>query len=154
MPYKNEPDVDQPLPFLPNRRRVMEENFSKRAFEAVMEGGSYKRAIVILTRNGDLNRFTGKPYTYMGVYLASWRYLLENHAELKDRLLERWKEREDVYISQREWEEFLVTRAKIVLGNSSKKRFLDWLAENLWAEEYDYIYAKAFGLEQKSRSPV
>lgn len=154
MPYVNKPEADQPLPFLPSRRRVMEEEFSKLAFEAVMECGSYERARVILTERGYLNRFTGKPYTYMGVYLSSQRYLIENNKELKERILERWREREDIYVTDEEWDRYIVTRAKIVLGNSSKKRFMDWVAENPWAEKYDYIYAKRFGLEQKSSAPV
>ena len=154
MPYVNSPEVDQPLPFLPTRRKVMEEEFSKLAFDAVMEGGSYERARNILTKQGFVNRFTGKPYTYMGVYLSSLRYLVENHIELKPRILERWREREDVYVTDEEWEEFIVTKAKVVLGNSSKKRFLDWIKINPWAEKYDYIYAKTFGLKQKNIGKV
>ena len=40
MPYVNEPGIDQELPFLPTRRKVMDDDFAKLAFEAVMEGGS------------------------------------------------------------------------------------------------------------------
>ena len=154
MPYVNSPEVDQPLPFLPTRRKVMNDDFAKLAFEAVMEGGSYERARRILTKNGHINMFNGKPYTYMGVYLSSLRHLVENHVELKPRILERWREREDVYVTDEEWEEFIVTKAKVVLGNSSKKRFLDWVEENPWAEKYDYIYAKTFGLKQKTIGKV
>jgi hypothetical protein len=150
MSYVNKPEVDQPLPFLPTRRKVMEQEFSELAFEAVMEGGSYERARQILTKQGWVNRFTGKPYTYHGVYLSSLRYLVVNHAEVRGRILERWREREDVYVTDEEWEEYIVDKAKVVLGNSSKKRFLDWLAENPWADKYDYIYAKTFGLRQKN----
>jgi hypothetical protein len=69
MPYVNKPEVNQDLPFLPTRRKVMNDDFAKLAFEAVLEGGSYERARLILTKQGHLNEVTGNPYTYMGVYL-------------------------------------------------------------------------------------
>ena len=150
MPNIHTAEVDQPLPFLPSRVEVLSREFSELAFEAVMEGGSYERARQILTNKGYLNRVNGKPYTYHGVYHASLRYLVEHNEEVKDRLLERWREREDVYVSDEEWEEFIVKKARIILGNSSRKRFLRWLKENPWAEKYDYIYAKTFGLRQKN----
>lgn len=150
MPYVNSPEVNQDLPFLPTRRRVMENDFAKLAFEAVLEGGSYERARRILTEQGHLNTFTGKPYTYMGVYLASLRYLCENCEELKPLIMERWQEREDVYVTDKEWDIYIVNKAKVVLGNSSKKRFLDWVDEHPWARKYDYLYAKSFGVPQTS----
>jgi hypothetical protein len=151
MPYVNSPEIDQALPFQPGRRRKINEDFSRLAFEAVFEGGNFERARRILTQQGHINTFTGKPYSYMGVYLASYRYLLENHDELKPRLLKKWKEQSDIVPTEDEWNEFIVNKAAVILGNSSTKRFLDWLEENPWAEEYDYIYAKSFGLPQTSR---
>jgi hypothetical protein len=148
MPYVNKPEVNQDLPFLPVRRKVMNEGFAKLAFEAVLEGGSYERARLILTKQGHLNEFTGKPYTYMGVYLASLRYLCENCEELKPMIMERWQERENVYVTDEEWDIFIVNKAKMALGNSSKKRFLDWVEKNPWAKKYDYLYAKSFGVTQ------
>ena len=71
MPYVNDPKVNQGLPFRPSRRRARDSEFSKRAFEAVMEGGTFARARMILTQQGYTNPFTGEPYTYMGVYLSS-----------------------------------------------------------------------------------
>lgn len=151
MPYVNSPKVDQPLPFLPTRRKVMNDNFAEVAFEAVLEGGSYERARRILTKQGHLNMFTGKPYTYMGVYLASLRYLCENCEELKPVLMARWQERENVYVSDEDWDIYIVNKARVVLGNSSKKRFLDWVELHPWAKKYDYLYAKSFGVAQTNR---
>ena len=111
MPYKNKPEVDQPLPFKPGRRRDLDEDFSKLAFEAVMEGGTFERARRILTQQGIVNRFTGKPYSYMGVYLASYRHLLENLEELKPVLFEKWERDSGVTISDEEWNEFMVNKA-------------------------------------------
>jgi hypothetical protein len=129
----------------------MNDDFAKLAFYAVMEGGSYERARNILTKNGHVNTFTGEPYTYMGVYLASIRYLCENCDKLKPVLMERWQERENVYVTDEEWEIFIVERAMMALGNSSKKRFVDWLKLHPWTKKYDYLYAESFGLTQTSR---
>ena len=142
--------LNQPLPFLPTRRKVMNDSFAEIAFYAVMEGGSYERARRILTKQGHINTFTGEPYTYMGVYLASFRYLCDNHEKLRPLLFARWREREDVHITDEEWELFIVNKAKVVLGNSSKKRFLDWLDKNPWAKKYDHLYADEFGLNRTS----
>jgi hypothetical protein len=150
MPYVNKAKVDQPLPFKPGRRRILDEDFSRLAFEAVMEGGTFERARRILTEQGEVNKLTGKPYTYMGVYLASYRYLLENHEELKPRLFKKWKEQSDIVTSEDDWNKFIIHKAMMVLGNSSTKRFMDWLDKNPWAKEYDYLYAKSFGLRQTS----
>ena len=115
-----------------------------------LEGGSYARARMILTKNGHVNRFTGNPYTYMGVYLSSLRYLVENCDELKPMLMKRWQENENVYVSDEDWDIYIITKAMVVLGNSSKKRFVDWINAHPWTKKYDYIYAKSFGLPQTS----
>jgi hypothetical protein len=64
--------------------------------------------------------------------------------------MKRWQERENVYVTDEEWDINIVNKARVVLGNSSKKRFLDWVKKNPWAEKYDYLYAKSFGLPQTS----
>ena len=146
-------EVNEQLPFLPGNRgrRVLTDDFAKAAFDAVMEGGSYERARRILIKQGYINTYTRKPYTYMGVYLASLRYLCENCEELRPILMKRWQERENVYVSDDEWNIYIVNKARVILGNSSKRRFLDWIDNNPWARNYDYLYAKDFGLPQTSR---
>ena len=62
----------------------------------------------------------------MGVYLASYRYLLENLDILKPRLFEKWRNQSDIVVTDDEWNIFIIKKAMMVLGNSSTKRFMDW----------------------------
>lgn len=139
---------DNPTPFLPARK--IKESFEKVAFYAWLEGGTCSKATRMLPKKGIINPRTGKPYTYMAVYLGAYIYLVENHEEMKPVLFDLWNMREGVDMTDAEWDAYIVRRAAMTMGNSSKKRFMGWLERNPWAKEYDYIYAKRFGLTQTS----
>lgn len=139
-----------PTPFLPREKL----NFHKEAFYAWLESGTCSKARRVLSRKGIVNPTTGKPYSYMAVYLGSYTYLLDNHKRLKPILFDLWGLRENVDMTDEEWEAYLVRKAKMVLGNSSKRRFMEWLEDNPWAEKYDYIYAERFGLRAENSENV
>jgi hypothetical protein len=134
-------------PFMPQKRE--KETLAKEAFYAWLETGTCGKARNYLTKRGIINPRTGKPYTYMAVYLGAYSHLVNNHESLKSVLFDLWGFTDDD-MTQQEWEAYIVGRATVVLGNSSKKRFMEWLSRNSWAKEYDYIYAKRFGLRQES----
>ena len=142
---------DKLTPFLPMKKS--KEGFQKIAFYTWLEVGNCTRATKMLSKRGIINPRTGKPYTYMALYLASYIYLVNNHEELKPVLFEIWDMRDDV-MTDKEWDIYIVRKATVALGNSSKKLFLEWVDNNLWARKYDYIYAKRFGLKQTSGSEV
>ena len=129
-------------PFLPKKKL----EFEKDAFYAWLEAGTCNKARNVLAQRGIVNPNTGKPYAYMAVYFAAYRHLLYNHEALKPVLFDLWGMRAGVDMTQKEWEIYLVRKAMMVLGNSSKSRFLKWIEDNSWAKEYDYLYAKRFGL--------
>jgi len=139
-------------PFLPSP--LIKESFEKTSFYAWLDSGTCARAIRVLVKKGIINTKTGKPYTYMAVYFAAYRYLVKNHAKLKPVLFELWGMREGIDMSDEEWEAFIVNKAVFALGNKSKVAFMKWLKKNPWAEKYDYLYATRFGLTQKSSTNV
>jgi len=138
-------------PFLPIR--VRKGIFFKECFYAWLEAGTCAKAQRLLAKKNILNPMTGKPYTYMAVYLGAYTYLVENYDLLKPVLFELWGLSEED-MTQKEWEVYIVQKAVMALGNSSKKRFMKWIERNPWAKEYDYVYAKRFGLRQESSSGV
>jgi hypothetical protein len=135
-------------PFLPLPK--VKDSFEETAFYSWLDSGTCSKAIKALEKKGVVNPRTGKPYTYMAVYFAAYRYLAKNHAELKPVLFDLWGMREGMEMSDAEWEAYIVHKAVFALGNNSKGAFMRWLEENPWAEKYDYLYAKRFGLTQKS----
>jgi hypothetical protein len=140
------------LPFHPPRKS---KNIDKESFDVMMEAGSVTRATELLALRGYRNSRTGKPYTRMAVYIASIRYMVYHHEEVKDGLFELWRVQNRIDdVTDEEWEEYIVEKAAIYLGNNSKGCFMRWLAENPWAENYDYIYAKRFGIARKSQSEI
>ena len=139
-------------PFFP--REKSKDSFQEIAFYAWLEAGTCAKATKMLPKKNIINLSTGKPYTYMAVYLGAYRHLVNHHEELKPVLFELWNMREGIDMTGAEWEVYIVHKATVVLGNSSKKLFLAWLDENPWAREYDYIYAKRFGLRQASSSEI
>lgn len=141
-----------PTPFLPTRK--LTKSFQKMAFYAWLEGGTCKKAEKMLPKRGIVNPITGKPYTYMAVYLAAYIYLVNNHEELKSVLFDLWNMREGIDMTDGEWDAYIVLKASVALGNSSKARFLEWIDDNPWAREYDYIYAKRFGLTPTSSPKI
>jgi len=139
-----------PTPFLPRKKL----EFHKEAFYAWLEAGTCSKARRVLSRKGIVNPNTGKPYSYMAVYLGAYTYLLDNHKRLKPILFDLWGLRENLDMTDQEWEAYLVNKAAIVLGNSSKRRFMEWLEDNPWAKKYDYLYAKRFGLRAENSSDI
>jgi len=133
-------------PFYPLGKEKRNTTFAKEAFDAVMEGGSYARAQRILSQSGVRNNRTGKPYTKMGVYHAAVRYLCDNCEELKPILLNRWRDQDGIELTDEQWERFIVHKAATFIGNGGKKRFFRWVDEHPWAEKYEHMYAKRFGL--------
>lgn len=144
-------ELDKLTPFLPTTKS--KEGFQKVAFYTWLEGGNCARATKMLSKRGIVNPRTGKPYTYMALYLAAYIYLVKNHEELKPVLFDIWGMRDDI-MTDKEWDIYIVRKATMALGNSSKKLFLEWVDDNPWAKGYDYIYAKRFGLGQTSSSEV
>lgn len=141
------------VPFLPMPISV--HNFEESSFYAWLESGTCTKAIRVLTKKGIINRRTGKPYTYMAVYYAAYRYLVKNHAKLKPVLFDLWGMREGTEkMSDEQWDIYVINKAVFALGNNSKKAFMRWLEENSWAEDYDYLYATRFGLTPKSSTNV
>jgi hypothetical protein len=124
----------------------------KDAFYAWMETGSLRRASLYLEKQGIYNRRTGKPFTIFGVRHAACRYIATNHSDVKPILLKAWND-QGYTISDDEWNRFVVETAAEYLS-SSKERFMRWLEANPFAYEYDYIYARQYGLEPKNRPPV
>jgi hypothetical protein len=126
---------------------------TRKAFLAWMELGTLKKAAVYLKEpEGMYNKKTGKTFSTSAIRHAACRYIAVNHEEAKPVLLKAWKD-QGVKISRREWEAFVVKLAAKYLA-SSKDRFIRWLEANAWAEKYDYIYARDYGLEQKNSPPV
>ena len=144
-------EFDKLTPFLPMKKS--KEGFQKTAFYTWLEGGNCARATKMLAKRGIVNPRTNKPYTYMALYLAAYIYLVNNHEELKPVLFDLWDMRDDT-MTDMEWEIYIVRKATVALGNSSKKLFLEWLDNNSWARNYDYIYAERFGLRPTSGSEV
>jgi len=141
-----------PTAFMP--RKKLNESLHKEAFYAWLESGTCNKACRVLSRKGIVNPNTGKPYTYMAIYLGAYKYLLEHHERLKPKLFELWGLREGLDMTDEEWEVYLVEKARMVLGNYSKRRFMEWVEDNPWAEQYDYLYAERFGLRAKHRAGV
>lgn len=124
----------------------------KDAFHAWMEAGSLPRASRYLKKNGVYNHHTGKPFTGFGIRHAACRYIATNHEEARPVLVSAWLN-EGVTISNEEWNIFVVETATEYLS-SSKTRFVRWLEANPFAYKYDYIYARKYGIEPKSRPTV
>ena len=126
----------------------------KVAFYAWLETGTLAKATKRLALDGIINRRKKEPYSTMGVLLAARRYMVENHEEVKPVLLEHWKEYGVEYVSDEDWDKYILQIAIQVLGNSSKKRFMDWLALNPEFEKYEYMYAIRFGIEADRRTEI
>ena len=126
----------------------------KLAFYAWLETGTLAKAAKRLALDGVINRRRKEPYTTMGVLLAARRYTVENHEEAKPLLLEHWKGYGVDHVSDEDWEIYILKIAMEVLGNSSKKRFMDWLALNPMFEKYEYMYAIKFGIEADRRTEI
>jgi len=134
------------MPFLPPKGR---DEFERESFDAMMKAGTVTSAAELMSIRGFKNPRTGHSYTRMAVYNAAIRYMFKNHAEVKEKLFELWRVQGRIEnVPDDEWEAFIVEKA--MKYSSGKKSFMDWLEENPWAEKYDYIYAKRFGLRQKS----
>lgn len=137
---------NEKLPFLPPQRI---DEFERESFDAMMKAGTVTSAAELMFIRGFKSPRTGHPYTRMAVYNASIRYMVKNHAEVKDKLFELWKVQGRIEnVSDDEWEAFIVEKAMKYLAG--KYAFVKWLEENPWAEKYDYIYAKRFGIRQTS----
>jgi hypothetical protein len=93
-----------------------------------------------------------KPFSKFGLRHAACRFIATSHEEAKPVLLKSWK-RQGVTITTDEWKKFVVQTATKYLS-SSKSRFMRWLEANPWAEDYDYVYARDYGLEPKNRPEV
>ena len=120
----------------------------KLAFDAwLLEGGTLEKARQILANKGIINRRRNEPYTKMGVQQAAWRYTVENHEEARPIMENIWKDYGVTNLTDEIWEEYIVNLAMTILGNSSKKRFMDWIGKNPKFEKYEYMYAIRFGIE-------
>lgn len=120
------------------------------AFEAWITMGSLDAASkYLMDEKGMYNIRRGKQFSKFAVRHAACRYIAIHHEEAKPALKELWA-RDGVEITNEDWKKFVVDIASRFL-DSSKERFLKWLDANPWAEEYDYIYARRFGLEPKNR---
>lgn len=123
--------------------------FDKLAFEAwILHGGTLEKASRLLTKKGIINRKTGKPYTYMGIYQAAQRYIVYNHHKVRPILEDVWKDYGvDVKsITQADWEKYVLKIAISILGKSSVKRFKEWLNSNPEFMKYEYMYAEKLGI--------
>jgi hypothetical protein len=126
----------------------------KEAFDAWIRTGSLIKARLYLKNEKEIyNERTGKPFTTFAVRHAACRYMALHHDKAKPILINLWKERENVDISDEEWNKFIVETARDYIS-SSRSRFMRWLEDNPWALQYDYIYAEKYGLTPKYRPKV
>jgi len=136
-------------------RFTMQKEFKldKHAFEAWIEqGGTLEKASYILAKKGILNRRKNKPYTKMGIQQAAYRYIVENQVEVRPTMETIWKRYGISTVTNEAWEKYILRIAIMVLGNSSKKRFMRWLGENPEFEKYEHVYAVRFGIEADKRT--
>ena len=130
-------------------------NLERPAFEAwLLEGGTLEKASAILAKRGIVNGRTKKAYTPMGIQQAAYRYIIYNHEEVRPVMENLWKEYNVGYVNDETWEKYIVNMASIVLGNSSKGRFLKWLEDNPKFKKYEYMYAIKYGIEADRRTEV
>jgi hypothetical protein len=123
------------------------------AFEAwLLEGGTLEKARHILAKKGIINRRRNEPYTKMGIQQAAYRYIVENQVEVRPIMENIWKGYGVTIVTNDSWNKYIVRMAMMVLGNSSKKRFMGWLDKNPEFKEYEYMYAIRFGIEADKRT--
>lgn len=128
-------------------------NLERHAFEAwMLEGGTLVRASKLLENKGIINRKTKRPYTPMGIQQAAYRYIIYNHIEVRPIMENIWKDYGVTKVTNEMWEKYVVNMAAVILGNSSKKRFMKWLDKNPQFEKYEHMYAVRFGIEADRRT--
>lgn len=96
---------------------------------------------------------TKRPFVYSGILAAAYKFVIENHEEVRPIYL---GEGSEVAKVDQAWEEWLVHKAiKVYLIISSKGRFLGWIERNNF-EKYDYMYADEYFNEEPkyTRKPM
>lgn len=114
----------------------------KQCLDLWIELGSTEKVSKHLANNGQVNPTTKKPFSQMAIWDAAFRWILSHPEEAREIYVEQGS-----VLTQEEWEEWLVGRARHVLG-TSKGRFLAWIERNNF-QKYEYVYAERFGIEQE-----
>lgn len=112
---------------------------AKEYFMLWVELGTIRRVINHLTLNGEINPRTGKPFSDSAIHRVAMTWVIENPDEAKP-YYDKWA---GVEVDQKIWEEFIVGKALLVY-DTSRQRFAEWVSRHNWALNYEHVYAKRF----------
>ena len=118
-------------------------NNDKLVFDAWFSTGSLVRATQKLKEDGVVS-IRGTPYSTPGVRFAASRYMVDNYAEAKQRLLDEYKK--NGYIVEEEFiERYMIRMAVFVLVVQERVKF--WLVENNLLEKHKNYIASLITIE-------
>lgn len=106
----------------------------KTCFLVWFEMSSLPKAAEYLKKAGVVNPRTGRSPSPMAVHVAAFRWILEHPDEARE-----YYNLAGSTMNDDEWAEFLVVKAKGILGRSSRDRFLRWVIK-YDMQKYSYLF--------------
>lgn len=105
--------------------------------------GTIRKVCRHLTSSGIVNPNTNKSFTAMSVWIAAYRYILEN-------IDEAWKffQLDDPDMCREEFEIHIIKKAATIY--QSRRRFMAWIRENNF-EKYKDIYGEYYRIRPITR---
>ena len=104
-----------------NYKRLLDR---KQVFELHAKLGSIGKVALALYDMGIYNQNTGKKFTDMGLWEASWRYALDNLVEARKVANENVKATGDI-LSDAEWYKLVVGKARRLFTRKQYDAFMD-----------------------------
>jgi len=118
---------------------------AEECFKLWVELGTLKKVVMELTRRGQINKITGKPYGIMTVSNRAHRWVLENSEEARSYYIEA-----GTIMNEEQFDRWMITKA-MTSYHKSPNRFFRWI-EMMDFEKYEYVYEKRFGTLERWRS--
>lgn len=108
---------------------------NKECFEYWVEIGTLRKVAMVFEREGRINPLTDRPYTFIAVWMAAYKWVLENPDEA-------WKiyQEKGSPLSKEQWEKFLTAKAAYIF-KERPNYFKEWLLENKF-EKYEEMYER------------
>lgn len=104
----------------------------KQVFDLHCKLGSIGKVALALYDMGIYNQKTGKPFTDMGIWEASWRYALDNLVEARKVANENVKATGEI-LADTEWYKLVVGKASSIY---SKKQFDAFMLKHSYMKPY------------------
>lgn len=96
----------------------------KQVFDLHCKLGSIHKVALALYDQGIYNQKTGKPFTDMGLWEASWRYALDNLVEARKVANENIKVTGEI-LSDTEWYKLVISKAQSLFTQKQYNAFIE-----------------------------